>query len=49
VIQCGQIKAYAAEAQWDDYISRLIDPTYDDNDRLGADFYFYVRNAVRKR
>lgn len=46
-IHCGKIKACALGSQWFDYISRLIDPTYDDLDRLGADFYLYVRNAVR--
>jgi hypothetical protein len=42
VIKCGRIKTFALGAEWLDFISRFIDPTYDELDRDESDFAGYV-------
>lgn len=45
-IRCGRISTFAFDTQWMDFISRFIDPTYDELDRGGVDFAGYVRRMI---
>jgi len=47
-INCGSIRTFALDTQWFDFISRFIDPTYDQLDRLDADFSGYVKGIFER-
>jgi len=37
-VRCGTIRSFALGLEWFDFVSRIIDPTYDEIDRWAVDF-----------
>jgi hypothetical protein len=42
-INCGRIRTFGIDTQWFEFISRYIDPTYDEIDAMAGDFAGYVK------
>lgn len=45
-IRCSRISTFAFDTQWMDFISRFIDPTYDELDRWASDFAGCVKSMT---
>lgn len=45
-IRCSRISTFAFDTQWMDFISRFIDPTYDELDRWASDFSGCVKSMT---